>query len=479
MLKKIIYSTILGMSVVFSGCEDFLEESPSGSLPSDEAITSVTDLRNAVNGVYSGMIDFDLGLGNETEPFSYYGGDFIAYADLKGGDLNYTSSNNQISPMARYEHGAESDFAEHFWQMPYTLSGRINDILSVADQVEIRTGETERFNDLKGQLFALRALMHFDLARMFAKLPSITEMNVPNSGIPLSNQKFPVDYEPERATLKETYDFIKGDLIQALALLSKEQNLGRFNYWSAKGLLARVHLYLGENNDALAAAQEVISDSPYALYTREEYLTVWNQEGTSESMFEILTNSSYNSQRNSIGYYTHSDGYGEAAFSEQGYLFMTSNPADVRAQLIEWEEDQPDTKGFYTQKYPGRNGDLYLNNPKVIRLSEVYLIAAEAKVKGGSAAGDRSAAEYINALRRNRIEGYADVASVTLDDVLDERRKELAAEGHRNWDAWRNGKSIYSPRLNREIDGHFERAILPIPKRERDISPKLVQNPGY
>jgi starch-binding outer membrane protein, SusD/RagB family len=479
MLKKIFYSIILGVAALLTGCEDFLEQSPSGSLPSDEAITSVTDLRNAVNGVYSGMIDFDLGLGNETEPFSYYGGDFIAYADLKGGDLNYTSSNNQISPMARYEHGAESDFAEHFWQMPYTLAGRINDILSVIDHVEIATGETERYDDLKGQLYALRALLHFDLARMFAKLPSTTDINVPNSGIPLSNQKLPVDFEPERATLKETYDFIKSDLIQSLALLSKEQNLGRINYWSAKGLLARVHLYLGENNEALAAAQEVISDSPYALYSMEEYLTVWNQEGTSESMFEILTNSSYNSQRNSIGYYTHSDGYGEAAYSEQGYLFMTSNPADVRGLLIEWEEDQTDTKGFYTQKYPGRNGDLYLNNPKVIRLSEVYLIAAEAKVKGGSAAGDRSAADYINALRRNRIEGYADVASVTLDDVLDERRKELAAEGHRNWDAWRNGKSIYSPRLNREIDGHFERAILPIPKRERDISSKLVQNPGY
>ncbi len=479
MLKKIFYSTILGIATVFSGCDDFLEESPSGSLPSDEAITSVTDLRNAVNGVYTGLIDFDLGQGNNTEPFSYYGGDFIAYADLKGGDLNYTSSNNQISPMARYEHGAESDFAEHFWQMPYTLAGRINDILSVADNIEIASGETEQFNDLKGQLFALRALLHFDLARMFAKLPSLSDINTPHSGIPLSDQKFPVDYEPERTTLKETYDFIKGDLAQSLSLLSKSQNQGRINYWSAMGLLARVHLYLEENNEALAAAQEVISESPYELYSIDEYLTVWDQEGTSESMFEILTNSSYNSQRNSIGYYTHSDGYGEAAYSEQGYQFMVSNPADVRGQLIEWEEDQPDTKGFYTQKYPGRNGDLYLNNPKVIRLSEIYLTAAEAKVKGGTAAGDKSAADYINTLRRNRIEGYEDVATVTLEDVLDERRKELTAEGHRNWDAWRNGKSIYSPRLNREIDGHFDRAILPIPKRERDISPNLVQNPGY
>jgi starch-binding outer membrane protein, SusD/RagB family len=158
---------------------------------------------------------------------------------------------------------------------------------------------------------------------------------------------------------------------------------------------------------------------------------------------------------------------------------MTENPDDIRSQIIEWEDDEPDMVGYYIQKYPGRNGDLYLNNPKVIRLSEVYLIAAEARVKGGSASGSQSAADYINQLRQHRIAGYSNVASVTLDDVLTERRKELMAEGHRNWDAWRNGRSIFSPRLNREIDGQYERAILPIPKRERDISPALAQNPGY
>ncbi|MFW6289600.1 MAG: RagB/SusD family nutrient uptake outer membrane protein [Mariniphaga sp.] len=479
MRKNIILILIWGIAVVFTACEDFLEESPSGSLPSDEAITTVKDLNNAVNGVYTGMIDFDLGLGNSTESFSYYGGNFIAYADLKGGDLNYTASNNQISPMGRFEHNAESPFAEQFWQMPYTLAGRVNDILSVIDAIEVDSDEVERYNDLKGQLYALRALLHFDLARLFAKLPSITDVNEPDSGIPLSDEKLPVDHEPVRTTLKETYDFIKSDFNAALELLSREENTGRINYWAAKGLLARVHLYLEENNEALAAAQDIISNSPYSLYSREEYLTVWDKEGTSESIFEVLTNTSYNSQRNSIGYYSHSAGYGETAMSEQGYQVMTQNPDDIRGQLIEWEEDEADTQGFYIQKYPGRDGDLYLNNPRIIRLSEVYLIAAEAKVKGGTASGDQSAAGYINQLRRQRIANYTDVAAITLDDVLTERRIELMAEGHRNWDAWRNEKSVFSPRLNQEIDGHFERAILPIPKRERDISPALAQNPGY
>ncbi len=479
MNKKIVYLLILNIAVILNGCDGFLEQSPSDALPSDEAITNVTDLNNALNGVYTGMIDFDLGLGNETEPYSYYGGDFIAYADLKGGDLYYTATNNQISPMARFEHAAESDFAEHYWQMSYTLIGRINDVFTVIDNVDIADGEQDLYNDLKGQLYALRALCHFDVARMFAKLPSLTDVNEANSGIPVSSEKYPVDYEPVRSTLKETYDFIKNDLNAALDLLSKDENLGRINYWAAKGLLARVHLYIEENDEALAAAQEIINDSPYSLYTIENYLNVWGVEGASESMFEILTTTSYNSQRNSIGYYTHSDGYGECAFSTRGYEFMMADTTDIRSQLIAWEDDETDTEGYYTQKYPGREGNLFLNNPIVIRLSEIYLTAAEAKVKGGNAAGAQSAEWYINQLRQHRIANYSDVSEVTLDDILKERRKELVAEGQRCWDAWRNGQSIYSPALNQEIDGDFPRAILPIPKRERDISPAMTQNPGY
>ena len=82
--------------------------------------------------------------------------------------------------------------------------------------------------------------------------------------------------------------------------------------------------------------------------------------------------------------------------------------------------------GTYPQKYKGRDGQIYVNNPKVVRLSEVYLIAAEAALK----AGDTSAAAgYMNTLRKNRIENYTDVASITLDDILLERRLELFTEG--------------------------------------------------
>lgn len=115
-----------------------------------------------------------------------------------------------------------------------------------------------------------------------------------------------------------------------------------------------------------------------------------------------------------------------------------------------------------------------MNNPKVIRLSEVYLIAAEAALK---TSGD--AAKYINDLRKERISGYSEVASVTLDDILKERRLELNGEGHMAWDMWRNRKSVTHATVG-EVNWDDYRTILPIPQAEINVTKGSVkQNAGY
>jgi len=116
-----------------------------------------------------------------------------------------------------------------------------------------------------------------------------------------------------------------------------------------------------------------------------------------------------------------------------------------------------------------------VNNPKIIRLSEVYLIAAEASfhLNGGS-----EAAAYINEIEKNRVEGYTDVASVTIDDIIFEYTKELFAENQIAFAYWRNGKSVTNS-LGQQIGADNQRAIMPIPQREIDMNAALVQNPGY
>ncbi|MCE5225397.1 MAG: RagB/SusD family nutrient uptake outer membrane protein, partial [Porphyromonadaceae bacterium] len=123
---------------------------------------------------------------------------------------------------------------------------------------------------------------------------------------------------------------------------------------------------------------------------------------------------------------------------------------------------------------------IYVNNPKIIRLSEVYLIAAEAALKAGNAGNTADgAAYYLNLLRKNRIENYVDVASVTLDDILMERRLELFTEGHTAWDYWRNGKSVNNKFVG-VVEATDNQAILPIPQTEIEVSGGLlIQNSGY
>ena len=121
---------------------------------------------------------------------------------------------------------------------------------------------------------------------------------------------------------------------------------------------------------------------------------------------------------------------------------------------------------YFPAKYPGR-GMLYVNNPKIIRLSEMYLIAAEAELVGNGDAA--AAATYINEL---------DEPSVTIDDIIFEYSKEFFAENQIAFAYWRNKQSVTN-QVGNVINYDNPRTIMPIPQREIDYDPSLVQNAGY
>ncbi|MBP1613559.1 MAG: RagB/SusD family nutrient uptake outer membrane protein [Bacteroidetes bacterium] len=464
-MKKIYLTGTLLASVLFFSCSDFLDKTPSTSLPVEEAITSLTDLRNAVNG-----IGYLLSQDRMT-----YSADYAIYADLKGEDFKALSVNNQAGPLSRYTITKNDDIPYDAYYYFYKALANVNKALSAVDNITVATDKEAEFNDYKGQLYAWRALLHFDLARMFCNAPTAaSDVDAENSGIVLSTEVYDPDHFAARSTLKETYTQILNDFETALPLLSKDINNGHINYWAGLALRARVYLYNGNDALALADANAVIANTNYSLYTLDNYTKVWSQTYTSESLFELTISTTYNAQRNSVGYYCMSEGYGECAFVEGGELltYLENHPKDVRSELINDEEGT--NPGKYPAKYPGRDGNVYVNNPKIIRLSDVYLIAAEAALKTG---GD--AASYINTLRKNRIADYSDVNTVSLDDILFERRIELYAENSMAFDYWRNKKSITNAFVG-EVAYNDYRTILPIPQQEIDIDPTvLIQNPEY
>lgn len=466
-MKK-IYIAVLLLGLGFSSCSDFLDKTPSTSLPVEEAITSMTDLRNAVNGIAYLM----------SQSRVTYSADFAIISDLKGSDFKALSNNNQSGYISRYTITKNDEIPYYGYYYFYRAIAGVNKIFSTIDAVPVASGQEAEFNDYKGQLYAWRAMLHFDLARMFCNAPTASaNVDAPNSGIVLSTEVYEPGYVAPRTTLKETYNQILADFDQALSLLSKDKNDGRLNYWAALALRSRVHLYNGSNAQALADAKDVISNSPYKLYTTDNYTEVWGKQYTDESLFELTITVNYNAQRNSVGYYCDSEGYGECAFVEgPGTLleYLNNHPEDIRSKMIKVQGGT--NPGTYPAKYPGRDNSIYVNSPKIIRLADVYLIAAEAALKDNQMS---TAVGYVNTLRENRISDYEAVSTITLDEILYERRIELFAENACAWDYWRNKKSVTNAYVG-EVAYNDYRAIFPIPQDEVDIAPDLlIQNPNY
>ncbi len=458
-MKKIYLSFGLAAGLTLSSCS--LDTEPSTSLAEGAAITSTSDLQNAVNGIGYLL----------SEDRMTYGAEYAIYADLLTNDFRIAKDYGQSKPISNYSITKNDELPDYAYYYYYKAIANCNKALQLSGNME----RDEDVINLTGQLYAWRGLLHFDIARMFAHIPStVSDVNAANSGIVLSTEVYEPTFKGSRSTLKETYNQIISDLTTAIGLLDKDvdNGTGYFNYYAALAIRARAYLYMGDYAKALADAKEVIADGGYTLYTIANYEKVWAQEGTSESIFELLITDTHNAQRNSVGYYCDANGYPECAFNEDGklYQYLSTATDDVRSNLIKVQ-----SLGAFPAKYPGRGG-LYVNNPKIIRLSEVYLIAAEAELKGNS--NGAAAASYINEIEKNRISGYTDVATVTIDDIIFEYEKELFAENQIAFAYWRNKQSVTN-QLGNTIDCDNIRTIMPIPQREIDYDPTLVQNAGY
>ena len=464
-MKKIFLAFGLFAGMTLTSCN--LDTLPSTSLGEEIAITSESDLQNAVNGIGYLL----------SEDRMTYGAEFGIYADLLTNEFKIVDDYGQSSGIAMYTITKNDELPDVAYYYYYKAIANCNKALALSANMDA----TDEVKNLQGQLYAWRGLLHFDLARLFAHIPTAAaDVNAANSGIVLSTEVYEPDYKGSRATLKETYELIISDLTKAMDLMGEgsDNGTGFHNYFSALALRARANLYAGNYAAALADAKKVIEDGGYELYNQSTYEKAWVQEGSSESIFELLITANYNPQRNSLGYYCDASGYPECALADDGEIltYLLDHPEDIRSKVIkEQEVDGVAGTHFFPAKYPGRDG-IYVNNPKIIRLSEVYLIAAEAELKANN--NGTAAAEYINAIEENRVNGYEDVATVTLDDVLFEYKKELFAENQIAFAYWRNNKSVTN-QVNKEIGSKDDKAIWPIPQREIDYDPSLVQNPGY
>lgn len=492
-MKKIsiIFTTLLCVAVL-SSCDAFLDKKPTNSADSGSMIQTVSDAELALNGVMSTMLSS-----------SYLGRNMFLYADAKGGDLTIESQGRGMDGFYTFSHSKVSGTYSGFWSTGYNIIMQLNNLIANIESLEA-AGTDEDFDDAKGQALTYRAMVYFDLVRLYGEPynEDKTAWGVPDVKVVLD-----ASAQEKRATVEQNYATILGDLKAAESIIGTSKNDGFINYYGNKALQARVYLSMDDFDNALAAAEEVIN-GPYSLYSNSEWVASWTKEFGNESIFEIGINDDSNLAGSSLGaYYAQRNDYGSCLgyFMASTYFMnrLGEDPDDVRWGVMkddytqEHRESEDDRLGA-CYKYLGsvdKSGDNPNENAaacniKVIRLSEMYLVAAEAALRKASP-NKQLAATYLQEIRKRspNLEG-ATADNITLNMILNEKSKELYGEGHRFWDMIRTNQTIefdddfpgISPidrgkTINRT---HF-RTILPISIDEENANPAIVsqQNPGY
>lgn len=457
-----IFLTTLITATIFS-CSAILDETSPNDIDAKVAIRDADGAENALIGIYSSMRNT-----------SYYGGDYLLIADALGRNATTGGFDNPVLDEIGSQSVTPSNaMVEDIWIAIYNTIANVNHLLEALPAIDDL--DPDRKNDIEAQARTIRALAHFDLLRYFGE-----HWNTASTyGIPIIQNPQSITDIPSRATVTETYSFIEQELNNALAKINPDsREVPYVNQATIHALLARVYLYHGNDEAAEIHATHVIDDPAYSLLAPEEYTTIFTARQTSESIFELVFDSQNRSAYNALTYSREDALRTEISFlsgPQLNELFM-SRPGDVRATLVNYDlaaNDESITSdgSGRSQKY---RGEATKDNPAfIIRLAEIYLIRAEARLR---IYGVNSGLDDLNRIRTHR--GLPEILLLSgdglLDAILAERRAELNFEGHIFFDLARTKKTV--PELG--IESY--RAILPIPLREITASKGAIeQNIGY
>ena len=484
-MRKIIISIIGSLIILFASCSDtgFLDVKPPTSIPSENAIKTIRDANSAINGLYNIM-----------QRNTYYNHYFLVYGDIRGTDIQSDNSGQNSFHLYTFNHDTPNattitTISGYIWFNPMHLTRNASRIIEAVDNGKITDGTEEERNAIKGHAMALRAMAHFDQTRIFG-YPWAKDQGQSWGAIIIDH--VPGDEELLiRSTVDKSYEFVASELEKAIPLMSNGKNsMNKMNSYGARALLARAYLYWNKFDKAFDVADKLITDmqngSPYRLYTHNEYpgAFAYNSTGTNfdpESLLELFNTPTDNPGRDGTSYMASPNGYAAIMVTADFKNFIQQFPADARNSVVGYYGNGAP----YLNKYRGPDGKAaFDNNYPLIRVSEVYLIAAEAATY--SANNRTKGLQYLNDIvERGDPANYVSDAQYTLDRVLDERRLELLGEGHRYFDLLRNGKKYkrtggyhYSA-ANMEISWDYYKCVLPIPLDQFFVNKDLQQNPKY
>ena len=490
------------LATTITSCKKWVDYNPHEDFITTEQdyLKSENDYRTMAVSVYTPLQWL-----NQAVPV----GDIASDNAVSGGEN--ASDVLSLQQIDDYTHTPVNSTLSELWQSAYEGINRAN--YMVQYKAANLAGEKVEFagkEALYGEVYFTRAYYYFTLVKFFGDVPLFVDKRL---GLAESKSL-------KRTAKADVYKQIELDLTNAIAVLPASQSQkGRITKYAAQALLGKVYLYQSKFDAAATVLESVINANAFGLVSNYGSIFLSEGENGAESVFEIQysnTSPYYNwggatrGQGNyaiqqcgirglngssampyAAGWSTNLPTQNLAAIYAAGDLrksvtvleietYKSSNPTfNITYQVAPYKNT-----GLYNQKYLPRKGQTsgqvelnYLNNFRIIRFSEVLLMAAEAFNRSGTP-NDGKAAGYLNRVRQRAfgdlLHNISATGTTLRQAIWDERRMELAMEGDRFFDLVRTGQAV--TKITGFVVGKHE--VFPIPQQEIEVS-GLNQNTGY
>ncbi len=481
----------IGSLLLVSSCSDALDIVQPGEIYRADAFKTVTDLRNYLNGdIYSRV--------NNTEE--------IGFTTVFTDEVGIGPSNGgQDKELHRFQLNANSDEPAGLWSTHYTVINRVNRLLDFANLVVVTTpADIAAKNAVLAEARALRAYSYIQLVSFFSVDPSN-----PNAlGVILSTtpDRYDLFIDRPRVSNQLIYNLIESDFQFAETnLASTATAYTRVTQKFIAAARARMYLYRKD----YVKAKQYATLATGALSTPNTYNSMWGDAVQGECIFAAARPSGGTWSNIASTWYFNITSATGGAFLDMGrnlFNLYSQFPNDVRTAI--WIDASAQINPNYAadinyvandvlpiNKYPGKAAQPLRNDLKIFRNSEMVLILAECEVASSNLA---AAATLVRSIRTARtfaapapaLPVYA-TAQAAWADILLERRKELAFEGHRYLDIKRLAALAGNQGITRDnTDDDIPnqpltlplsdyRFTLPIPQLEIAGNVGIQQNPGY
>ena len=459
-IKILAIGAVLTMGLASCG-DDYFDVDMDQNKTSETAFSSVKDVKNGMIGAY-------YALGN----YRFYGRNVVAIGDMASDIATADASSGHFVMLNTYQVTETDGELEDTWNYGYKVIDRcVRTINGAAKIMEAGVTEDEEYSisSYLSQCYALRALATFTLTNLFGLPYQPGKANDQLGIILVKDKPYTNTDEVHRSSVAECYEQVLSDIAKAKELYTDEGEMNGsaqfyFNLAAIYALEARVNLFMGNYAKASEAAQNAIDERDSEGVGADKYAAMWKSNAISNE--DILTISKTNDDNLSAN--ALNTLYGSYGGKVSPYVKGLFGENDVRATVLDYDQ----------YKYVGLSGAAAVSNIPIFRVSEMYLIIAECEARLGNI---DAAQEAVCFTAERDADFDAEALPTTKDELLsfinDERVRELYLEGHRWFDARRQGMKITVASTKKDFD--IAKFVYPIPADEINAGFGTEQNTGW